>query len=97
LGLRYLVLLYQLKAYNEKITLSVRGSKATRGLAWPKGGLSWRHGRRLLVRQTFVPLQNPVGHIYSMKREGASEDIVLLLVVTDKDGEDHCSLYVALS
>jgi hypothetical protein len=37
----------------------------------------------------FCPLIYPVRHIYSMKREGASKGIVLLLVIKDKTGEDH--------
>jgi hypothetical protein len=42
----------------------------------------------------FCPTMSPMRHIYSMKREGASEDIVLLLVIMDKNGDDHCSLYL---
>jgi hypothetical protein len=37
----------------------------------------------------FSPPLYPVRHIYSMKREGASEGIVLLLLITNKNREHH--------
>jgi hypothetical protein len=42
----------------------------------------------------FCPLIYPVRHIYPTKREGSSEGIILLLVIMDKNGEEHCSLYL---
>jgi hypothetical protein len=66
----------------------VRGFEATKRVCMAKG-------RTLVVawmgtsdKADFCPPIYPVRHIYSMKREGSSEGIILLLVINDKNGED---------
>jgi hypothetical protein len=53
---RYLVLLYQLKACNLKITLPVRGSKATKRAWMARGGTLVESWMGTFDEQTFVPL-----------------------------------------
>jgi hypothetical protein len=42
----------------------------------------------------FCPPIYSVRHIYSIKRKGATEGIVLFLMVTDKNREEYCGLYL---
>jgi hypothetical protein len=65
----YLVLLYQLKACNLKITLSVRGYKATKRACMVRGKTLMEVWTGTFDKVDFCFPIYPVRHIYSTKRE----------------------------
>jgi hypothetical protein len=71
--------LYQLKVYNLKIILSVRGSKATNRVCMARERTLVEAWMGTFDEADFCFPIYPVRHIYFMRREGASESTVLLL------------------
>jgi hypothetical protein len=74
--------------------LSVRALKQLKRACMTRGRTLVKAWKGTFDEAEFCPPIYPMRHIYSMKREGATDGTALLLLVMDKNGEDHCSLYL---